>query len=152
MPGVISAAISLEPDWTLFVQLGVFLCTLAALDRFIFRPVLRIMDERKRFTEGARATAARLTAEADELDEERRRRTHAAIKDADGIRSGELAAAEAEAARVIETSRAECKRLLDSTEMSIEVSEGSVEKRMQEEAEALSEEIVSRVTGRTGTR
>jgi F-type H+-transporting ATPase subunit b len=54
----------LDIDGSVLVMLGIFLLLLLILWRFLWRPYLRVRDERVARTEGAREQAARLEADA----------------------------------------------------------------------------------------
>lgn len=53
----------MNPDWTLLVAAVIFLLTLWALNSLLFKPLLAVIDERARLTEGAREEAARTRQE-----------------------------------------------------------------------------------------
>ena len=50
----------LDLDGTAFIALGIFLVTLLVLWQFLWKPYLRVRDERVARTEGARAQAGEL--------------------------------------------------------------------------------------------
>jgi F-type H+-transporting ATPase subunit b len=54
----------LDLDGTVFVMLGIFLVLLLILWQFLWRPYLRVRDERVARVEGARAKAAQLETDA----------------------------------------------------------------------------------------
>ena len=54
----------LDIDGTVFVMLGIFLVLLLILWQFLWKPYLRVRDERVARTEGAREKAAQLEADA----------------------------------------------------------------------------------------
>ena len=54
----------LDIDGTVFVMLGIFLALLLILWQFLWKPYLRVRDERVARTEGAREKAAQLEADA----------------------------------------------------------------------------------------
>jgi F-type H+-transporting ATPase subunit b len=54
----------IDLDGTLFVQLGLFLLAVVVLYRFLWKPYLRVRDERVTRVEGYRQEAARIDAEA----------------------------------------------------------------------------------------
>ena len=53
----------LDIDGTVFVMLGIFLVLLLILWQFLWKPYLRVRDERVARVEGARATATQLEAD-----------------------------------------------------------------------------------------
>lgn len=145
MLAVMAVKIELMPDWTIFVQLGVFLSTLVVLNFLVFRPVLRIIDRRRTFTDDARADAEQKNAEAARLEDERSRSITAAIREGEVLRDGKVAASRKEAEAIVAEARESAKRLLDSTEISIESSEEAARSIISREAEGLAEEIANRI-------
>lgn len=145
MLAVMAVKIELMPDWTIFVQLGVFLSTLVVLNLLVFRPVLRIIDRRRTFTDDARADAEQKNAEAARLEDERSRAITTAIREGEVLRDGKVAASRKEAEAIVAEARESAKRLLDSTEISIESSEEAARSIISREAEGLAEEIANRI-------
>lgn len=142
---MLAAEIHLMPDWTVFVQMGVFLLVLVVLFLFVIRPTLRVIDQRRRFTAAARAEGDRLNAEADRLDAERRAAIARAIDEASALRERQEAAAHRDAERVVAEARQEAQRLLDSGEVSMELSEKTAADGIAREAEEIAQEIAQRV-------
>jgi F-type H+-transporting ATPase subunit b len=66
-PLLLSAATEqplIDLDGTVFIQLGIFLVLLVILRALVFKPFLRLLDEREKRTSGARAETERLLADA----------------------------------------------------------------------------------------
>ena len=145
MLGVLAAEIHLMPDWTVLVQLGIFLSVLAVLAFFVFRPVLRIIDRRRLFTAEARAEAGSLAAEAAELEAQHARAIAAALSEGEAMRAQKVAANQAEAERIVAAAREQARRLVDSTEVSVESSEEAAAGEIRRQAEAMAGEIVARI-------
>jgi F-type H+-transporting ATPase subunit b len=61
--------IDLMPNQTFFIQMGIFLFSMALLNFLVFRPVLKILAKRKELTEDARLEAARLDIETQAMVE-----------------------------------------------------------------------------------
>lgn len=145
MLGVLAAEIHLMPDWTVIVQMGIFLSALAVLSFLVFRPTLRIIDRRRGYTEEARAEAERIGAEADRIEEERRTSIAAAIEEAGRERDERTARARRDAEGAIAEAKQQAQRLIDSTAVSRESSERAAEAGASGEGDAIAEEIVRRV-------
>jgi F-type H+-transporting ATPase subunit b len=79
----------IDLDGTLFVQLGLFLLTVVVLYRFLWKPYLRVRDERVTRVEGYRQEAARIDAEA----QGRMERLEAELAEARRVGVGERASA-----------------------------------------------------------
>ena len=146
MLAVLCVDINLMPDWTLFVQLGVFLLTLIVLHLLVFRPVLRVLDRRRSFTDDAIGDAAQKNAEADRLEAERKKEITRALKDAEALHGQRIAATRRGAEAILTEAKAQMKSLLDSSEVSVESSEAEATVDISRRAEELAHEIVARVT------
>ena len=146
MLGLIAAEIRLAPDWTAFVQLGVFLSVLLVLYVFVFRPTLRIIDRRKAFTADARAEGDRLRAEGDRLEAERTSGLTGALRDAEAERANLIAKARAEAESLVAKARAEAHAAMSSAEAAAKKAGGASEADVMKSAEALARDIASSIT------
>jgi F-type H+-transporting ATPase subunit b len=83
----------IDLDGTIFVQLGIFLLAVVVLYRFLWKPYLRVRDERVTRVEGYRQEAARIDADA----EARLARLEAELAEARRVGIGERASARAAA-------------------------------------------------------
>src|SRR5262252_5615191 len=83
----------IDLDGTTFIQLGLFLLLMAVLNRFLWKPYLKVRGERTDRVDGYRQEAARLEADA----ASRLARAEAALAEARRVGSGERAVARAEA-------------------------------------------------------
>src|SRR4051794_9479547 len=62
---VLAAHALIDIDWTVVIQFVLFLLLFIVANKFLFQPYLRLRNLRKAETEGARAEADRMTAQAD---------------------------------------------------------------------------------------
>ena len=141
------AKINIMPDWTVFVQLGVFLLTLLVLNFLVFRPVLRVLDRRRSFTEDARKDATEKNLESDRLEDEREAAITKAYKEAEAMREEKVAAKRKEAEKIVSDAKTRMQGLLDSTEVSVETSESAAALEISKRAEELAKDIDSRDAG-----
>jgi F-type H+-transporting ATPase subunit b len=122
-------------DFTAVYQIVLFLVLWAILDRVLFRPYLRLLDERERRTGGARAEIADLQTKAERLraqyqekisvaEAEARAAREAILTDAREQRDAIVGSARQEAARILETVRADIAKQMQ-TERQLAASEAS---------------------------
>jgi F-type H+-transporting ATPase subunit b len=57
----------IDIDVTLFIQLANFLVLIVILSRILYRPLLRVLEERRQRTEGTRAQVDQVDEQRDEL-------------------------------------------------------------------------------------
>lgn len=142
---MLAAEIHLLPDWTVFVQLGIFLLTLTVLHIFVFRPTLHLLEKRKKFTADARVAAGKFGSDADELDKKRAQIISGEMEKTDTQAAVMLADKRREAEKIIFDARVEAKRILESAETSVEISEQAVALEMKKKAGELAKDIAARV-------
>jgi F-type H+-transporting ATPase subunit b len=122
-------------DFTAVYQIVLFLVLWAILDRVLFRPYLRLLDERERRTGGARTEIADLQTKAERLraqyqekisvaEAEARAAREAILTDAREQRDAIVGSARQEAARILEMVRAEIAKQMQ-TERQLAASEAS---------------------------
>lgn len=83
----------IDVDHTVFIQLGIFLFLMLVLNKFLWKPYLRVRTERVARVEGYREEAVKLEADA----QQRLARADAALAEARRVGAGERAVARAEA-------------------------------------------------------
>ena len=135
-------------DYTVLVQIVSFLLLWFLLTRLLFRPFLRLLEERERRTEGVRGETASLMEEAERLRADyesglaRARDEGGAIKqdirhEALQVRERVLAQAQEEATRHLQAVREQFRRELQSAR--------ELETR---EAEVIAHQMAERILGR----
>ena len=140
----------LVPDYTLIVQIILFVVLWMGLKKLLFEPVLAVLEEREQRTVGRIALAGEEKARAGEAESEYKsairearvkvaRESEAAEKQAWEEHGQALAAAREKAAEEIGRSR---------TELATAVEEAKG--KLGTEAERIAEEMLVRVTGRAG--
>jgi F-type H+-transporting ATPase subunit b len=83
----------IDVDHTVFIQLGIFLFLMLVLNKFLWKPYLRVRTERVARVDGYREEAVKLEADA----QQRLARADAALAEARRVGAGERAVARAEA-------------------------------------------------------
>ena len=141
-------ALEIFPDSRLLIQLVVFAILIGPINKFLFAPIMRVLEERNQQIEGARERAQAVSQEADSvlaayretLRSERERVEVVRRERLDGARDERTeasAAARSRAEERVSTARAEIARTLDEARGSL-----------RDEANALAREAASRILGR----
>ncbi len=139
--------IRIIPDWTIAIELVVFLFVVIVLNALVIRPMLKIMDRRRAFTFDASEEAARLADEAAQLEQGRLEVLAMALREAQSEKDRRTEAALREADRIKADARARMDDTIAATEVSIESPERSIYEEMEERARQLADEIVERIEG-----
>lgn len=142
---IIGSEVQLIPDWTVIIEFFIFAAVLIVLSTFVFKPMIKLFDERKKFTADAHEESRRLTEEAEKLESARRDKLGSALNKAHSEKEEQLVRKRAEADKTISNARVEAKNLLDSTDTSIEYSTERVDEEMETQAAALAKEIMDKI-------
>ena len=137
-----NAAIRLLPDWTLAVQLLIFLFVLAVLTVFVIRPLL--VDRRRSFTNEAMEGAQKLSAEAEQFEAERRETLSKGLREAQDVREKRVSTARRDADRTIAEARVGVAQLLEHGIESIESAEMLAAPDLKDLSAELAAKIVER--------
>lgn len=136
-------------DLTFVLQMVVFATLIVVLQPLLFRPVLRVFEERERRTEGARDSARSMQEEAGELlsryEKELAKVHEVARQERDRIRA-ETAKVEAE---VMGRARETANRILEEGRARIERERGQIEFSLGRESERLARNAAEAVLGRS---
>ena len=136
------------PDYTLFIQMIIFLVALFFLNKFLFKPMIQVLEERKSKTTGREIEAKRLEEES--IEKERLY--------LEGVRKARNEMAEvkmqlrAEGLKVqrqkLDQARAEANGHLASFREELQTEREAARAELVEQAQALSRVAVSRILGR----
>lgn len=136
------AAVHVLPNWTLGVQLVIFLVAVALLNLLVFKPVLKAMDKRRELTIDAATQAQSLNQESDELDARRTEVLSQALAQTHAWRAQRIDDTRLAAEKVVAEAKLEAQWFLEASEMFIQSSEESIVDAMNTKADELAETIV----------
>ncbi|WP_457680304.1 ATP synthase F0 subunit B [Thermovibrio sp.] len=135
-------------DWTLIVQAVNFLIFMVLINKFLFKPLLELMEERERELgktyseiEALKEKADSLLSQLEELiaraKEEAKAKVDQAVKEAREERERIIAKAQEEAARKVEKAKEEIWSSFEQEKV-----------KLEKEAERIAEEIVKKILGK----
>lgn len=139
--------IRILPNWTVLIELAIFLFVLAITNALIFQPMLRIMEKRKAFTIDSSEEAERLTKDANQLEAGRKEVLGMALREAQAERERNIGAALREADNIKAAARSRMNEIISATEISMAPSEKSIVEELDKRAAELADMIVSRIEG-----
>ncbi len=138
----------LDVDGTLFVMLGLFLLTMAVLTQFLWRPYLRVKEERVTRVEGYKEQASKMEADA----QARLDRIQAELADARRRGSQELAKlrSEAHAAenQILLAAQTRAQADLAAARTKVEAALAAEKAKLVARAQELGHEAAARILGR----
>lgn len=138
----------IDLDNTLFIQALVFVIMAFLASKLLFKPYLRMREEREEGIEGARAEAERLTAEADA----RLADYDGKLKDARERAMGEQRKVRAEAAaseqKLLDATRAEALAAIEESRGKLGTEVETARSELLPKADLLARDMVSKLLGR----
>lgn len=138
----------LDLDGTVFIMLGIFLVLLLVLWQFLWKPYLRVREERVSRTEGARAKAAEMEAEA----AARLARIEEALADARRSGNAEVAKlrqdAQAKEQQIIAESQDAARKMLVEARAKLDASVATEKANLQTETGLIARQIAEKALGR----
>jgi F-type H+-transporting ATPase subunit b len=147
--GAAEGGLVLMPDpWLLFGLIVFFALLIAPVDRLLFQPLLRVLDERAQRIEGTRARASRLVRQAEELLGRYERSIGETRDEAELQRKGALEAARAQGNARTGSARGEAEREIEAARGEIGAALVGARAALRAEARELANEAAARVLGR----
>lgn len=150
-PHAFAAGGSLEifPKIELLIPLLVLFAVLVIpVNRLVFKPLFRVLDERAERIEGARARAARLEREADQIVEQYEATVRATREDAERARREELDGARRDTHDTTGAARAEAEGEVEAARRALRESLETARTALRAQSRELAREAASRVLGR----
>jgi F-type H+-transporting ATPase subunit b len=140
--------VQIAPDWTLFVQIANFLFLLAALNVILYRPIRKILSERKEKITGLESSVEDLNRYAEEKREEFANKINEAKLD--GFQKKEALKAEGaeEEKHIISEIHQKAQTEMESVRSQIAKDVESVRNTLQKEIKNFSAAIVDKILGR----
>ena len=135
-------------DWTLGVQAVNFLIFMVLIDRFLFKPLLGLMDEREKELESHYLEIEELKKKAGALLEEVDRTLDQARARAKMLVDDAVKSARTERERILEEAQKKAVARLETARREIWDAFEREKKRLEVEAEKIAEEIVRKILGR----
>jgi F-type H+-transporting ATPase subunit b len=138
----------IDVDRTIFIQLGIFLLAMYILNRFLWRPYLRVRTERVARVEGYREEAARLETDA----QQRLTRADAALAEARRVGAGQRAVARGEAQAREQTLLAEAnaaaQRKVADARARLAAAVAGERQKLEAQSSAVATEAAKKILGR----
>jgi F-type H+-transporting ATPase subunit b len=138
----------LQPDYSFFIQIGLFLLLWVCLKQWWFDPAMKLLKERNARSEGAVEEAKKVQAEAEQL-----RRDHAIALEQTRVEAQRdvheiLRAAEAEQKRLIAEATQDAQRALADVRSRVAEEVALARKELRADVEGIAREVARTVMGR----
>jgi F-type H+-transporting ATPase subunit b len=142
-------SLEIFPQIDLLIPLLVLFAALVIpVNRLVFKPLFRVLDERAERIEGARARAARLQQEADEIVEQYEAALRATREDSERARREQLDGARRDTLDTTGAARAEAEGEVEAARRALRESLETARTTLRAQSRELAREAASRVLGR----
>jgi len=143
-----SARSIVDIDATLFAELGLFLLCFLLLRGLVFKPLLRLVDERRTQTQGMREEARQLDEDADERNKKVLRALQQTKLEGQTERERMRQDSKQREHDILRTAKDEAARLQDAAKTKVEAQRAEGERAATEQAHELATGIATRLAGR----
>lgn len=139
----------MDLDATMLIQLVLFLLCFLLLRMLVFKPLLRLVDERRAQTLGAREDAKRLDADADERTKKVSRAVSEAKSKAADERERLRQLAKRREQEILQGAKDEAVKVVEAARRKVEVQRAEGEREAQARVRELAGGIAARLAGRS---
>jgi F-type H+-transporting ATPase subunit b len=143
-----AGGVVMDIDRTMLVQMAVFVLLIVVLSPLLFKPVLRLFEERERRTEGARSDARAMQERAENLLERYQRKLEdvrtTATQERERLRAETLQLE----AKILGQARQATSQIVEAGRAQIERETAGIRQDIGVQSRAIAREIGSRVLGR----
>lgn len=136
-------------DYSLAIQIVNFILLILILNRLLYKPILGMIDKRKRQFEESEAEVKRLRETVDEKMAAYEERLRQAKVDAVAAKNEVIRQGAEEAKAVIDAVRAEIPGMMEQFQARIDHEVGEATRILQSQSQKLSVEIAEKVLGRS---
>ncbi len=135
-------------NYSFFIEIALFLAMVVFLQRFLFKPLLRLWDRREELIEGNRQKAEALSKQVDQMVVYYEAQLWAARRLAQEEREKIRKQAEQEQEEMVRTARTESNEMVAEFKGKIALEYREALKRIQAESEAMGQNIAGRILGK----
>lgn len=138
----------IELNFTLLIQVFNFLLLVFLLNVVLYKPILKVLDERDRRINGQQAEAKKLQEETQALLAEYNRKLHEAKIDAMNAKNAARSEASEEAGRIIEEARKKADEIVSQVQREIRAGIEQAMKDLEPDVSSMAATMAERILGR----
>ncbi len=138
----------IDVDGTVFVQWALFLIMMAICARLLFKPYLKLRDERKKSTEGAREDASSMQARAREMFANYEAQLQQALLRGAAERQTLRSEGAGRERELLGAARDEAQKAIEAARLRTSTEAGMARKQLEQQSAALTTQIVRKILGR----
>lgn len=133
---------------TLVLQLVNFLILMYLLNRILFRPMMRVLEERRERTDGRRQEAEQMDAEAEGVLAAYQKRIQDARTEADRVRADLVRQGEVERQQLLDAAAGEAEKTRAEIRTRVRTEAEDARRTLQDEVQRLAADAAERILGR----
>ncbi|MGC9324511.1 MAG: F0F1 ATP synthase subunit B [Desulfomonilia bacterium] len=138
----------IELNWTFFVQVVNFLILMFILNKILYKPILKVLDERDERIVGGQQKAKKLTDERENLFREYNQKLYAAKVEAMNIKNASRNQAVEQANAIIEEARKKADEIIIQMQQDMSQEIARVKKELEPELGIMAATIAQQILGR----
>ena len=138
----------IDLDVTVLIQIANFVVLIAILNRVLYRPLLRVLEERRRRTEGTLAQVETVDEQREGLLASYEADIAAAHSEARSLVQAQAGEAEAEAEKIVAEAKSHADQELAEAEKVLERRRAELTAELTQEVDGLAHQIAGKVLGR----
>lgn len=139
---------TIVPNVTVVFQIVVFLILMFALDAFLFKPMMRVLDERRARTVGRREQAAKAESQSEQIWKDYQAKISEARSEAEKIRLDLVRQGEAERAKITEAASLEADKTVADVKARVSAEAAKAREALKTEIDGLSRSMAEKIMGR----
>ncbi len=141
----------IDVDYSIFIQIALFLLTWFFLARFVFSPFQRLLEDREQRTAGMKIKADTLLEEADRLRIQYEERITRAKEEGNSLKEEIRQEALQAGEQLLTQAQADAARFLQTARQQIQEEMQKSQKLVLQEAEAVAQEMAEKILSRKVT-
>lgn len=139
---------TIVPNLTVVIQIAIILVLMFLLNAFLFKPMMRVLDERRARTAGRRERAAQAHAEAESILKDYESKIAAARSEADKLRLELVRQAEAERNRITELASSEAEKTVAEVKARVAAEAARAKEALKADVDGIGRSMAEKIAGR----
>jgi len=140
--------VSINLDFSLFIQIANFLILIAVMNHFLYRPIRKILDERKELFDRLKDKAAKAKAEIESGEAEKTRLNAESLRQALSLKNEFVAKSQQEEKNILVEANEQALRQINDGRAKLAQSLASAKESLNKEVEIIAKDMAEKILGR----
>ncbi len=138
----------IELNWTLLVQMVNFLVLMVVLDKLLYKPILKVLDERDARIAGGQEATKELLEKGDKIFADYTDQIHEAKVDALGVKNAARKEATSQGNQVVDGARKEAEKIIAQIQQEMAEEVERAKQELEPELQSMAADIAQQILGR----